>query len=186
LIVALADGQDLKAGRIVAATVTDSTSFRLDGVRNGTYWPGLAADINLNGIIEPAGPLPEVRMYERDNVDGADSVVVADSSLAGLQLSIALGGASERNQLESNIRLAVYPNPTSGRLNLEFETEKPLEASIRIVDLLGRTTIESPVKLFAPGTHNVTFDMSQFSSGVYVLLLTTESGAESRVLSVLR
>jgi hypothetical protein len=62
--------------------------------------------------------------------------------------------------------LVLYPNPTNGVLNINYEGEIK---SIQVVDLLGRV-ITTPVSLIEK-----TVDGSNLSTGKYMIRITTES-----------
>ena len=61
--------------------------------------------------------------------------------------------------------ISIYPNPTSGLLNITSE-----EHNIRMISIFDL----SGVRMFE--TKNTTFDISHFSAGVYVVQIVTEKG----------
>ncbi|HEU4469636.1 MAG TPA: T9SS type A sorting domain-containing protein [Flavisolibacter sp.] len=72
------------------------------------------------------------------------------------------------------IRLA--PNPVKDKMQLMINTEKPLAASLRIIDMQGRTVYSRAEKL-AHGSNSIAVDVSaKLSAGLYVLQLDMGDG----------
>ena len=69
------------------------------------------------------------------------------------------------NQL-SNVKL--YPNPTSGQLNIEAEEM----TSISVYDLVGQCLMQMSVK-----DGQATLDMSQLQNGIYLIKVSTANGS---------
>jgi hypothetical protein len=62
--------------------------------------------------------------------------------------------------------LEVYPNPSTGTINLHITNEVGLNASIALVDLLGNT-----VKTFGKTTNNMLLNCEELPNGVYFIQL---------------
>lgn len=73
---------------------------------------------------------------------------------------------------------SVYPNPTSGKFNIEFTSSAKADHTIRITDLAGRVVAEKEVSS-AAGTNVVSFDMSEQGAGMYLVHITDQNGAAS-------
>lgn len=98
------------------------------------------------------------------NTQGANAPISKSSS--NIQNNRPSIGMKEYN-LKAVTR--VYPNPTSGKLNIEFEKING-EVNIVMTDILGREVYNE--KTLA----NRIIDVSGFSKGVYVLSLNTQNG----------
>lgn len=68
-------------------------------------------------------------------------------------------------------KLRVYPNPTSGNLNLYFEKSYK-EISIVISNLSGKTVLATSANNIA----KITLDISSLSKGLYILNIITDNG----------
>jgi hypothetical protein len=82
---------------------------------------------------------------------------------------------AERFELMQN-----YPNPFNPSTEIRWTMDVGRETRLAIYDLLGREVavlVDGPM---SAGAHSVTFDGSGYSSGVYLVRLT--SGSESRVI----
>lgn len=79
--------------------------------------------------------------------------------------------------------LNLYPNPVSSVANLQFELNQSSDVELLLTDVQGRV-IERSVKTMAAGTYNEQIDMSNVSSGIYILTLMVEheKAAQLRVI----
>ncbi|MBD3223843.1 MAG: T9SS type A sorting domain-containing protein [Caldithrix sp.] len=69
-----------------------------------------------------------------------------------------------------------YPNPFNPTTTIEFTLNRPGKATIEIYDITGKA-IETLVDAHkTAGRHQITFDGSDLSSGVYLYRLTTDHG----------
>ena len=70
-----------------------------------------------------------------------------------------------------------YPNPFNPTTNLQFTLAQSDEVSIRVYDVMGREVARLlSSDTYGSGTHTVTFDASNLSSGVYFYRVTLGSG----------
>ncbi|WP_188556615.1 S8 family peptidase [Hymenobacter glacieicola] len=107
-----------------------------------------------------------------------DSTVVAFAVLAApslAELQAAADAASSRYRLVLPVRsasllgVALYPNPTTGRLQVDL----PLgPATIRVLSVLGQELRVYPV----PGGRSAQLDLSAYPAGVYLIQISTASG----------
>jgi len=69
---------------------------------------------------------------------------------------------SERNGLE------VFPNPTNGSITLKFTSDENQSCELTVADLTGRKIRYEKINI-SQGINELSFDMSDFSSGVYFI-----------------
>lgn len=69
-----------------------------------------------------------------------------------------------------------YPNPFNPSTLLRFSVPATQFAAVRIYDMLGRTVATAAEGIFQAGTHEVTFNASNLSSGSYLYSLETSTG----------
>lgn len=70
-----------------------------------------------------------------------------------------------------------YPNPFNPSTNIQFQLSNHEQISLTVYDIMGRrvaTLINSEMR--APGTHTVTFNASNLSSGMYLYRLRLSNG----------
>jgi len=78
----------------------------------------------------------------------------------------------------------VFPNPSSGHLNLSFYLPSSSQTAVVITDMQGRE-VESFSRSLNAGNHLLTFQ-PQVSAGTYLLQIRTENGATSVQKVILR
>ncbi len=68
-----------------------------------------------------------------------------------------------------------YPNPFNPSTSIKFTLPKQLHVKVQMFDILGRVVETLVDKTLDPGTHEVVWDGSKFSSGVYFYKVTAGS-----------
>ena len=72
----------------------------------------------------------------------------------------------------------VFPNPTSGLLQVDLDFGTEANAELRITDLLGNVIMSEQLNQFRSGKR--TLDMSTHSNGVYFCTIMTAEGAKTK------
>jgi hypothetical protein len=78
-------------------------------------------------------------------------------------------GIPENTTVSTN-GMIIYPNPTNGLFTLNYSSNISESNSINIYDLVGQVVLTKTVAQTS-GTNIVTFDISGFSQGIYMLEL---------------
>jgi len=82
-----------------------------------------------------------------------------------------LAGVDE--QAENNLNLTAYPNPTTGIINLEYNSKKPVHFDV--INMLGENVFSQKTN----NTKNTTIDISNLKKGLYFLQMITDSKTTS-------
>ena len=85
-------------------------------------------------------------------------------------------GIKENLQLNE---LLVYPNPTQERITIDFNKNSIENASIQVIDLLGKTVHQQVVK-----TAKLVINMNNFDNGIYLLRFINTDG--SRTMKIIK
>ncbi|MEL7170445.1 MAG: T9SS type A sorting domain-containing protein, partial [Bacteroidota bacterium] len=85
----------------------------------------------------------------------------------------------------SPLVLEVYPNPTAGRTTLAYTLPESGRATLAVYDVLGRRVAVVTDATQAAGAHTAQLDMQRLASGIYVAVLATEAGQQTRRFTVL-
>lgn len=76
-----------------------------------------------------------------------------------------------------------YPNPTTGKANLQVELPHATELSLRLFDLNGRILYDSGTQPRGAGLHEFQLDLSDLAAGTYYYQVrTSESQVASRIV----
>lgn len=120
-------------------------------------------------------------------VDGNSTMLFQGSGDFG---SLAAGGAkvvqpaSIGEQL-LNSSLALYPNPTNGILNMEFEMATAEQTTIEVYDLLGQL-VRSDSRSIPAGLQREVLDLSNLNNGVYYLSIIAGDMRATRKVTLTR
>ncbi len=72
--------------------------------------------------------------------------------------------------------LVVYPNPTSGMVNISFELENESKALLQLIDITGKIIYQNKIEGYSSAFYS-DLDVSEFDKGIYILNITTPQGA---------
>jgi hypothetical protein len=111
------------------------------------------------------------------NNDGTDAGDLIYTQQLTLQPSASLAIGDEQHD---GIIHRVFPNPASETVHLSYEVKHPGTTTVRLSDVLSRTSEVVLVRNDAPGTHQLTIELGQkYPAGLY--FLTVSNGTSSDV-----
>jgi hypothetical protein len=87
------------------------------------------------------------------------------------------------NDISSNNEFNIYPNPTSGMLNLYFTSDQNKSMQLSIIDPQGRTVLEKSIQS-STGKNSCSLDVSNFSKGIYTAVLQGNERIERKKITV--
>ena len=79
-----------------------------------------------------------------------------------------------------------YPNPFNPTTTISFALPRASEVALEVYDVLGRSVDHRDMGSLASGDHQIDFDASSLSSGVYFYRVVTSYGAISRKMVLLK
>jgi len=148
-------------------------------------------------IVHESEPIKETEyMFSVDSlVTGTGDyryVVIATDGLH-VRRSVNTGGAlmegtaTESVELPSQMSIsALYPQPASEHVRLEYETSASANARWEIVNMLGQVVLSGEEAATSPGNQSVVLDLSVLAAGVYGLTLRTDYDAVKSTLVIAR
>jgi hypothetical protein len=81
---------------------------------------------------------------------------------------------------EEAVSAVVYPNPTVGETAVRYNLMNNTDVTIEVRDMTGKT-IQTVTKLNqASGMNELTFDTTDFASGVYYVTINTDNGSTTK------
>ena len=79
------------------------------------------------------------------------------------------------NEVFSNIKL--YPNPAVAMTDIVFDTKENSDINLRVVDMSGKVVLSQVFPNLTKGTNAIRFNASELSSGNYIAVISSRSGA---------
>jgi PKD repeat protein len=84
------------------------------------------------------------------------------------------------NEINDAVSYKVYPNPSNGVVNIEFNGTVADQASLRVLDITGRVVSTSNAN-----TNDIhTMDMSGVASGTYILEVSVDGATSQSRISI--
>ncbi len=105
----------------------------------------------------------------------------------GRNLSEMIGIKTTSTEIPSSCSLSQnYPNPFNPSTKIRFEIPKTGFSSIKVYDILGREIATLVNEQLKPGTYEVDWDGSAFTSGVYFYTMRTGSYTETKKMLMIK
>ncbi|HEY5564372.1 MAG TPA: DUF1501 domain-containing protein [Rhodothermia bacterium] len=101
-------------------------------------------------------------------------------------VSSGAGTQASNEAPERHLPLTNYPNPFGLSTTIAFSLERSESTRLSLFDVQGRHVVDLASGQMTPGRHTVHFDASNLPVGAYVLRLDSESGSETRIVTVAR
>ena len=79
--------------------------------------------------------------------------------------------------------VAIYPNPVNNHANVDFTLTESSIVNVAIVNMLGETVKNNTYKLVA-GNHQIDFDVTNITSGVYFIQLDINGQTSTQKITV--
>jgi hypothetical protein len=79
-----------------------------------------------------------------------------------------------------------YPNPFNPTTTISFEIRSLSQVRLEIIDILGRTVEDRDLGSLPAGLHAVEYDASRLASGMYFYRVSTETGAQTRKMTLIK
>ncbi|MDE2995951.1 MAG: T9SS type A sorting domain-containing protein [Bacteroidota bacterium] len=126
-----------------------------------------------------------------DGITDGNGNGVFDGLVVPIRAKINLVGGATDTELESTLpqTLALqqnYPNPFNPSTQIRFSLPQTSNVQLQVFDLLGRnvaTLVDGPM---AAGQHEVTFDASDLTSGLYLYTIADGTQRISRTMTLIK
>lgn len=82
--------------------------------------------------------------------------------------------------------LAVFPNPTTGAVRLNFTLPEAQRLEVQVFDNLGRLLLAPPIRNFGSGEQQLELDLAAFGPGLYHVVLSGDKARARRTVAVVR
>jgi Zn-dependent metalloprotease len=147
-------------------------------------YPNYSNDDDLvifNALNSSGNEIIAAAQLEDNKIESNSASVLLGFESNGIKWGVWFGNgdrilASEEIELPESV-FSIYPNPASQSLSISSEEKGEQLASVKIIDMMGRTIYSDAVRL---GKEN-SIDISSLQAGQYVLTLTTAEGRGSKI-----
>jgi hypothetical protein len=78
----------------------------------------------------------------------------------------------ENNEVVSDVTVSLYPNPVSSQATVSFELNENCNVSYQVFDMTGRMVMNQNMGRMNQGSHQVSVNAENLSSGSYILRLS--------------
>lgn len=128
---------------------------------------------DVYGNASSLGEMAQLHTWMMDYEPG-DEDIILDSAFYGFPTPAV--SINRGNLLE------VYPNPVSGSATVSFSLSKASLVTLELKDVSGRSLSVIASENFSMGNHRVTMHCKQFTSGIYLLQLSSGEGVMMKKL----
>ena len=149
-------------------TMYDAYGDGLYASQWGNYADGTAGVYSMDGEME-VGVVFEY--------DGASGVEFSEAN-AGMEAATVAG--IEEGALSSTVN--VFPNPTNGVTNVEFNTKSAGMATLEVYNLIGERVVFNTLGNLPAGLNRANLDLSGVEAGIYLVNLS--AGGETSTLRI--
>jgi Secretion system C-terminal sorting domain len=160
-------------GNLIIADAYNNVIRKVNAI---THKISTIAGTGLAGSLGDGGPavLAELNQPLDVAVDLMNNIYFSDYYNNRIRM-IAAGTTGDNDITEMGPKLTVFPNPSTGIINLEWANCKSDGASIELFDITGRLVFtQSLTKL--KKADNLQIDLSKFPSGCYILQFNSQDG----------
>jgi thiol-disulfide isomerase/thioredoxin len=149
-------------------TMYDAYGDGLYASQWGNYADGTAGVYSMDGELE-VGVVFEY--------DGASGIEFSEAN-AGMEAATVAGIAE--GALSSTVN--VFPNPTNGVTNVEFNTKEAGMATVEVYNLIGERVVFNTLGNLPAGLNRANLDLSGVEAGIY--LVNLNAGGETSTLRI--
>ena len=109
----------------------------------------------------------------------------ATSTMANFNNSVVdlFGKFNAVNNISEVTGVSVYPNPAVNEINVDFNSNIAFNGTVKIMDLSGKTLIQKSINALE-GLNNVSFETSNVSNGIYLVVMSSNKGQFSQKVIV--
>jgi len=140
---------------------------------SGANYPYTSSNGSLTITSNDVGDLDRFYFFYNWQLKQNDCVSERVPITVNLQAGCTAGVEENKN---SWTQIALMPNPASNRITVQLNAEQMVNSKVSIYNVLGETILERTANL-NNGNNSLSFDVSEFPAGVY--LLTSANGQQT-------
>ncbi len=179
------DGTDWNTSEVSTWYTLDWEGWRL--VEWDLSDPDMVGTWIGNGILDGSTYRMDSFQIDYDTENGAVTGRIFLDNLRVVQRAEGVTIDEDIAQLPSVITLHPnYPNPFNPETTLSFSLPEAMEAKLAIFDIRGRYLETIDQGNMTAGLHSYSFDAGQYAAGVFLVVLSTETGTETNRILLLK
>jgi len=171
-------------------------SVVVEATKNGIDWILLSPsyDASKNSTWQSAytnNQLGISTMLVQNEIDISESFAAGDSLLFQVRMisgamNTAWGWAIDFISIQqlpvsterpiNKLPFMVYPNPSTGLINIQYSLQHPSEVIVNVIDLFGRIITKKSFGKREAGEHTDVLNLEDQASGTYLLRINTDEG----------
>lgn len=137
--------------------IADDTGHIYNSINDGAIW-------QLQAFF------PNISIKSIYCIDSSICYAVGDS---GLILKTINGGVTIINEFENKNSFQVYPNPINNIATIQYSLQRSIKVNLFIKDIFGRKIKDLVSQTLQTGSHQLNFDATNFSPGIYFCTMET-------------
>ncbi len=143
-------------------------------------YPVMADQTDQDGVFQliyNADNIPGIFAFDEDH-DPVINRIIHNRMDYTIGIENPVQNASALNVSQS------YPNPANGATNVTVEISQPAIVGMEVFNMTGQKVMELPARNMNAGKHEISFDASSFTSGVYFYTVTAGGEKVTRKMIV--
>ena len=169
--------------QLVWSSSDSATSYHVQLATSSAFSPAAVDTVVADTLVRLSDPLESSRRIfwrvSAVNEHGESRYSTTVSFITGTHIVSVEGSEGVQPQLEL---LQNYPNPFNSMTQVKYSVSEPLHVSLRVFDVLGTEIASLHDGMRHPGLYTVTFDGTQYASGVYFVVMKAGGTVLSRKL----
>ena len=138
---------------------------------------------------------PKIALYSQNESEQSYMIYWNDLRSTGKDLLYNIYGQSITHEFELSVEgdinqefsiNAIYPNPFNPELNISFFNPKNNQVSVKVYDLNGKLVDTLHDDFLSNGNHAFKWNAQNYSSGIYIVSITSENSYISSKISLLK
>jgi hypothetical protein len=156
-------------------------------LNNGTSWSTIKDSTLSNGIYSWLVNVPQPSLQSLIRISDVSDENIVDHSDDVFAIDIVPGVEDEFSGIPDSYKLLQnYPNPFNPKTKIYYGVPQTGYVELAVYDLLGNEIVKLISEEKEAGYHNVTFDASDYNSGIYFYRLTAGKFTTTKKMVILK
>lgn len=164
----------------IDVSITGNGTVTLDP-SGGTYSEGTT--VSLTAVPDANNFFSE---WSGDITGSANPETIVVDGNKEVSATFEADGSSDLNAINNTNGIEVFPNPLQNVINLNFELNSSDLVEVNLLDISGRLVKSLLNENFSAGVHSFSFNIAEFSGGVYFLHIKKGSEPNTQIVRIIK